>query len=219
MDARPMNLALVPVKRLAAGKSRLAASLGRETTEALTLAMLGDVVDALRACARVERVVVVTPDPDVGEAARALGAEARVDDEPGLNPALEAAAAALADPAGTLLVVLGDVAGARGTELARLFDALDARRGPAAVLAPARDGGTAALLRRPPHAFPACFGEGSAEAHRAAAESKGIDFQQLPLPSLAIDLDRVEDARALFASDAPAPRTRALLTRVLGETR
>ena len=212
-----MSLALVPVKRLGAGKSRLAEAIGREATPALTLAMLGDVVDALHACPRVARVVVVTPDPEVGEAARALGAEARVADEPGLNPALDAAAAALADPNGALLVVLGDVAGARGAELARLFAALDAASGPAAVLAPARDGGTAALLRRPPGAFPASFGEDSAARHRAAAESRGVAFQTLPLPSLAIDLDRIEDVRALVASDAPAPRTRALLARVLGE--
>jgi 2-phospho-L-lactate guanylyltransferase len=214
-----MTLALVPVKRLAAGKSRLAAALGRETTEALTLAMLGDVIDALRACRRAERVVVVTPDPDVGDAARELGAEARVADDPGLNAALDAAAAALADPRGALLVVLGDVAGARPGDLARLFDPLEAEPGPAAVLAPARDGGTAALLRRPPAAIPSCFGEGSAKVHRAAAEAAGVRFHELPLASLAIDLDRIEDARALVASDAPAPRTRALLERVLAGAR
>jgi len=101
-----MNLALVPVKRLAAGKSRLAAALGREAIEALTLAMLGDVVEALRSSGRVDRVVVVTPDPDVGEAARALGAEARVADDPGLNAALDAAAAALGRESDSLLVVL-----------------------------------------------------------------------------------------------------------------
>jgi 2-phospho-L-lactate guanylyltransferase len=211
-----MNVALVPVKRLAAGKSRLADALGRETIEALTLAMLGDVVDAIRASGRVDRIVVVTPDPEVGEAARGFGAEARVADDPGLNAALDAATAALADPAGALLVVLGDVAGARGDELARLFDALP--EAPAAVLAPARDGGTAALLRRPPGAIPGRFGADSAKAHRAAAERAGVRFVELPLPSLAIDLDRIEDARALAAGDAPCPRTRRLLERVLAET-
>ncbi len=210
-----MNLALVPVKRLAAGKSRLAAALGRETTEALTLAMLGDVIDAIHASHCADRVVEVTPDPDVGEAARALRAEARVADDPGLNAALDAAAGALADPAGALLVLLGDVAGATGADLARLFEALERTPGPAAVLAPARDGGTAALLRRPPAAIPSCFGEGSAKAHRGAAERAGVRFLELPLASLAIDLDRSDDARALLASDAPAPRTRALLARVL----
>jgi 2-phospho-L-lactate guanylyltransferase len=92
-----MNLAVVPVKRLSAGKSRLAAALGRETVEALTLAMLGDVLDAIRSAGRVDRVVVATPDPEVGEAARLRRRGAR--GRPGLNAALDAAAA-LAGPAG-----------------------------------------------------------------------------------------------------------------------
>jgi 2-phospho-L-lactate guanylyltransferase len=208
-----MNLALVPVKRLAAGKSRLAGALGREATEALALAMLGDVLDAIRASGRVDRIVVATPDPEVGEAARALGAEARVADDPGLNAALDAGARALADPAGALLVVLGDVAGAGGADLAALFTELDAL-GAGAVLAPARDGGTAALLRRPPAAIPSCFGPDSALAHRAAAERTGVPFRELPLPSLAIDLDTESDLRALLASASAAPRTRALLARL-----
>jgi 2-phospho-L-lactate guanylyltransferase len=209
-----VNLALVPVKRLAAGKSRLAEALGREAVEALTLAMLGDVLDAIRASRRVERTVVVTPDPEVGEAARALGAEARVADDPGLNAALDAAAAALCAPDDALLVVLGDVAGASGADLATLFDALAEQGGAGAVLAPARDGGSAALLRRPPGAIPSCFGAESAKAHRAAAERAGVTFRELPLASLAIDLDRAEDLRALDASGAAAPRTRALLAKL-----
>jgi 2-phospho-L-lactate guanylyltransferase len=209
-----MNLAVVPVKRLAAGKSRLAAALGREAARSLALAMLADVLAAIRASGRVDRIVVATPDPEVGEAARALGAEARVAEDPGLNAALDATAAALADPGGALLVVLGDVAGASGRDLARLFDALGDPPGPGAVLAPARDGGTAALLRRPPGAIPSRFGADSAKAHREAAEQAGVPFRELPLPSLAIDLDRADDLRALLASDAAAPRTRELLARL-----
>ncbi len=212
-----MNLAVVPVKRLAASKSRLAAALGREAIEALTLAMLGDVLDAIRSANRVDRVVVATPDPEVGEAARALGAEARVADDPGLNAALDTTAAALADPAGALLVVLGDVAGAAGADLARLFDTLDELGGSGAVLARARDGGTAALLRRPPDVIQSRFGAGSAEAHRQAASRSGAAFRELSLPSLAIDLDRPDDLRALLASSAEAKRTRALLGRLGAE--
>jgi 2-phospho-L-lactate guanylyltransferase len=204
-----MNVAVVPVKRLAAGKSRLREALGDARVEALALAMLGDVIDAIRASDCVERVVVVTPDPEVGDAARALGAEARVADDPGLRAALDATAAACADPDGALLVVLGDVAGAAGRDLAALFAALGPAHGVA--LAPARDGGTAALLRRPPSAIPSCFGPDSAKAHRAAAERAGVAFHELPLPSLSIDLDRESDLAALLASDLPAKRTRAVL--------
>jgi 2-phospho-L-lactate/phosphoenolpyruvate guanylyltransferase len=209
-----VNLAVVPVKRLAASKSRLAAALGREAVEALTLAMLGDVLDAIRASGRVDRIAVATPDAEVGAAARALGAEARVADDPGLNEALDATAATLADADGALLVVLGDVAGASGDDLAQLFAALDELSGTGAVLAPARDGGTAALLRRPPGVLPSRFGADSAKAHRAAAEQAGVAFCELALPSLAIDLDREGDLRALLASPAAAPRTRALLARI-----
>ena len=90
-----MNLALVPVKNLAAAKSRLAAALGREAIEALSLAMLGDVLAALRDSGRVDRMVVATPDPEVGEAALELGAEARVADDPGLKRYLTLRAQAL----------------------------------------------------------------------------------------------------------------------------
>jgi 2-phospho-L-lactate/phosphoenolpyruvate guanylyltransferase len=204
-----MNLAVVPVKRLAAGKSRLRESLGAGRVEALALAMLGDVVDAIRASGCVDRIVVATPDAEVGDAARALGAEARVADDAGLSAALDATAAAHADPSGALLVVLGDVAGATGRDVAALFAALGDREG--VVLAPARDGGTAALLRRPPGAIPSCFGPDSAKAHCAAAERAGVAFRELPLPSLAIDLDRESDLAALLASDLPAKRTRAAL--------
>ena len=50
-----VTAAIVPVKHLAAGKSRLAQALGREGAERLALAMLEDVVAALRAAQRARR--------------------------------------------------------------------------------------------------------------------------------------------------------------------
>ena len=205
------SAALVPVKALAAGKSRLAGSLPRGALERLALAMLGDVVGALRGTALLARVMVVTPDPRVADEAAALGAEPLLRDDPGLNPALDAGARVLAaGGAERLLVVLGDVPGARSTELAELFGALDALGGRGAVLAPSRDGGTSALLRAPWDVVPNRFGKDSAAAHRAAAREASVPYRELALASLAIDLDRLEDAHALRASP-DAPRTRALL--------
>jgi len=205
-----MNSALVPVKGLAAGKSRLRGALAREKLPALTLAMLGDVLEALRGVDAIGRIGVVTPDAAVCDAAKRAGAEGLLRGEP-LNPALDAAAADWADPGGALLVVLGDVAGAASAELAALFEALDDLGGRGAVLAPARDGGSAALLRRPPHILPNCFGAQSARAHREAARKSGVPFRQLELPSLAIDMDCRGDIAALLQSPGPARRTRALL--------
>lgn len=206
-----MNAALVPVKALAAGKSRLAGRLPRGALERLALAMLGDVVEALRGVPDLAKVLVVTPDPRVAQEAAAVGAEPLLRDDPGLNPALDAGARALAARGvDRLLVVLGDVPGARSDELAELFDALDAQGARGVVLAPSRDGGTSALLRSPWDAIAHHFGKDSAAAHREAALLAGLPYRELALASLAIDLDRVEDAQALRAS-AGAPRTRALL--------
>ena len=207
-----MSAALVPVKRLGAGKSRLLGSLRRDAIERLTLAMLGDILEALTRVSQVDRIAVVTPDRVVGAAAEAAGAEALVRSDPGLNPSLDAAGAELARRGATrLLVVLGDVAGAEAADLAALFDALDGLGWRGVVLAPSRDGGTSALLRAPHDLVPNHFGKESAAAHRDLARSRGVPYSELPLPSLAIDLDRVEDVEALLRAGPGAERTRALL--------
>ena len=107
-----------------------------------------------------------------------------------------------------MLVVLGDVAAADPRELAQLLDAAPAR---GVALAPSRDGGTSALLRRPRDVIPACFGRDSAKRHREAAAAAGAALVELVLPSLAIDVDRAEDARAILAVPSLGARTRALL--------
>jgi 2-phospho-L-lactate guanylyltransferase len=206
--------ALVPVKALGSGKSRLVARLERGQIERLTLAMLEDVVGCLLRVADLERVAVVTPDARVGERATQLGAEAFVRDDPGLNASLDAASAELArSGAEELLVVLGDVAAALPEDVEALFGSLRALGGRGVVLAASADGGTSALLRAPWDAIPNRFGKHSAAAHRDAALAAGLPYAELPSASLALDLDRVEDAVTLAraSSGAGAARTRALL--------
>lgn len=203
-----MIAALVPVKQLSAAKSRLLPG-DREQVEQLSLAMLGDVLEALLGVPGLGRVAVVTPDARVAEAARAQGAEALLRDDPGLNPAIEAAAAELAPaPDDGVLVVLGDVAAARAEDLARLLAAAPAR---GVALAPSRDGGTSALLRRPRDVIPACFGPESAARHREEARRAGVECRELALASLEIDVDVADDARAILACPSLGRRTREAL--------
>lgn len=199
--------ALVPVKALAGGKSRLFPGRARGDVAALSLAMMGDVIEALRAVEGIERVVVVTPDPGVAERARDEGAEPLLRDDPGLNPAIEAGCAEL-DAGRGVLVVLGDVAAADPREIARLLDAAPT---PGIALAPSNDGGTSALLRAPSQLIPARFGPDSAKRHRDAAAEAGASLRELALPSLAIDVDFGEDARAILDCPSLGVRTRTLL--------
>jgi 2-phospho-L-lactate guanylyltransferase len=207
-----MIAAVVPVKSLEAPKSRLRPRLGAEGVRELTLAMLCDVLETLLAVPALDRVVVATPDPAAAEAARRAGAGALERADAGLNAAVDAACAELAPAEGdAALVVLGDVAGARPDDVARLLAAAPAR---GAVLAPSRDGGTAALLRRPALVFPAGFGPESAKVHRARAERAGVACVELPLPSLCLDLDEPGDLESFLAGPGGGSRTRALLARL-----
>jgi 2-phospho-L-lactate guanylyltransferase len=203
-----VTAAVVPVKALAEAKSRLFPERARSDVEALSLAMMGDLIACLKSAAGIARVVVVTPDSAVASAAQAQGAQALLRSEPGLNPAIEAASAAFAGTGDGVLVVLGDVAAADPREIAQLLDAAPAR---GVALAPSRDGGTSALLRRPADVIPACFGPDSARRHREAAAAAKSALVELSLASLAIDVDRAEDARAILALPTLGARTRALL--------
>jgi 2-phospho-L-lactate guanylyltransferase len=204
-----MISAVVPVKALSASKSRLLPKLGAEGARRFCLAMLGDVLETLLQAQGLARVAVVTPDATVAEAARAAGAEALLYPEPGLNPALEAAAARFAPgPQDGVLIVLGDVAGACVEDVNALLEQAPER---GVVLAPSDDGGTAALLRVPRDVIPAGFGPKSATVHRELAERAGVELREVRLPSLRLDLDEPEDLEAFRRSASGGPRTRALL--------
>jgi len=205
-----MSFAVVPIKHLSKGKTRLASRLEREALELLCLAMLRDILAALQKTPSLDRVAVVTPDPSVAQATRAAGAIALLRDDPGLNESIDAAIAEVGGADESALVVLGDVAGVLPEEVERLFETI-AHGGPAAALAPSRDGGTAALLRKPAGAIPSRFGPQSAEAHRAAAAERGVPFHEVALASLDIDLDRPEDIDDFLARPGGGAETRRTL--------
>jgi len=207
--------AAVPVKDFARAKRRLRARFDDRAVERILRALLADVLGALVEAKRIERVFVLSDDAAVAEAARASGASVvlRVPD-PGLNEAIDAAAAeCLAGGFDALLIALGDLPLLTGADVDALVEA--GEREPV-VIAPADDGGTALLFRRPPLVIPARFGPESASAHEAAARERGVT----PLlwtalsESARIDLDTPEDARRLLAATQPC-RTRDVLRELL----
>jgi 2-phospho-L-lactate/phosphoenolpyruvate guanylyltransferase len=206
--------ALVPVKDFARAKKRLRARFDERAVERILRALLADVLRALGEAKRLERTLVVSDDAAVADAARASGADVclRVPD-PGLNPALELAAAdCVRDGFDATLVALGDLPLLTGADVDALLEA--GERAPV-VIAPADDGGTALLFRRPPLVIPARFGPESASAHQAAAREHGVTpvLWSLP-PEAQIDLDTPEDAARLAASARPS-RTRDVLRELL----
>ena len=189
--------AVVPVKDLAGAKSRLGPVLDPKGRAALTLTMMRNVLSALRE-AGVERVFVVSPDPDVLDAAESSGAVPLRQRSRGMNPALEEARErAVVDGATSLLVFPADLPLLRAPDVEAVVEAGEGKL--AAVAPDAAGKGTNALLLRPPDALPFLFGPGSFGAHLGAARERGVEARVVERLNLAFDLDTADDLRRLAA--------------------
>jgi 2-phospho-L-lactate/phosphoenolpyruvate guanylyltransferase len=214
---RPV-LAIVPVKRLDAAKSRLADVLDAADRRALMLAMLADVLMNLRRCGGIARIVVVTDDREVRHRAIAEGAEVVAENGAGSHSAAALRGiAATAAPDDRVLLAPGDCPLVRVEELDELLGVPQ----PSVVVVPDRHGtGTNALLLDPPDAIDPAFGEGSRQRHLHLAQAAGREGVARVVPSLALDIDTPDDLatlRARFSSQrGGAPATRGVLASRIG---
>lgn len=204
-----MRACLVPVKDLAHAKERLAPLLDHADRRRLTLAMLADVLDAAKASAALDLIVVVSRDDEALAAARDAGAVPlkEADGVWGLNAALEFGRLRL-EGARQLVVLPCDVPLLTPADVACLVDAVV--RAPSVALVPSPNGGTNALAMSPADLIAFRFGHRSASAHEEEAIHAAADFRRLHLPRLALDVDTPADLLRL-ASCARDGRTVDLL--------
>lgn len=190
--------ALLPVKRLATGKSRLAAVLSNAYRTELMCRMLEDVLNALQRARCVERIIVLSNERGIDKILRAAGVERRPEAEEGdLNRSLTAAVAGLPTSTGRVLILPADIPAVRAADI----EALSQAHGAGIVLCPAAvDGGTNALLSSWPLVISLQFGTASLARHLADARSKGLAAELAWRHRLARDMDRPCDLEWLANS-------------------
>lgn len=204
MSSSPADtaVAVVPLKALSRAKGRLAGHLPARDRRELVAWMFARVIAACRGASGVGAVLVVAGDDAAADLARGLtrglAVQVVVERKPGLAAAMAAADDATA-AATASLVVAADLPLAGADDLDTVCRA--GRRGPCVVVAPTRDGGTAALLRRPAGVIVPAYGPSSATAHLAAAAAAGARGVRLAVPALAFDVDTAEHLRALHPRD------------------
>jgi 2-phospho-L-lactate/phosphoenolpyruvate guanylyltransferase len=192
MDTDRSIVALVPLRAPGVGKTRLAPRLTVEQRAALAGAMLADVCHALERAA-VDQVVVAAGGASAVAAASALGV-AVIHDPPGcsgLDAALRAAVGRLGR-VGALLIVTADLPRLTTQDVGAVLE-----RDVDVVVAPTSDGGTGALLRRPPDVIATAYGPGSAARHLRLAHDAGVRAATVRRPGLFHDLDTWDDLRRL----------------------
>lgn len=213
--AGPEPLAILPIKGFEVAKQRLGDALDRNTRRVLAEAMFTDVLIALRRCALVDGVLVVTRDHAAQRIADGYGAMVLEDEEQGHNEAAsQGVGRALELGAKRVLLVPGDCPLIDPAELDTLIDSHPPRR--SAVIVPDRHGsGTNALLLSPPDAMAPSFGPGSRQRHERLARAARLDSETVEVGSLGLDVDTPEDLAAveatLAASRGGAAHTRGML--------
>jgi 2-phospho-L-lactate/phosphoenolpyruvate guanylyltransferase len=221
-------IAVLPMKRFAAAKRRLATGIDDERREALVGAMLEDVLEAIGSARAIGQTIVVTDEPQASTAAVGIGAEVVADPGGRADPGGESsgesrshsiaalAGIARAEERGADCVVLlpGDCPLLDPRELDRLLTGVPQQY---VAIVPDRHGtGTNALVLAPPRAIRPAFGGGSCARHVDAARDAGIPFAVEGLPSLALDLDTPADVVALTRELEARPGRGRRTARVLG---
>ncbi len=187
--------AIVPVKPLRRGKSRLSKILTEDERTALNQELLERTLGTLSTLKGLLQVLVVSRDPLALAIARDYGATTVLEDgHPQLNTALTRATVVsqIHSSQGVLVLPADLPLLERGDVIALMERA--ANQMPVVVIAPDRHRkGTNALLMIPAGVIEYDFGEDSFQRHCERAAKLGVHLEIVELPSLGLDLDLPED--------------------------
>ncbi len=186
--------AIVPVKPLRRGKSRLAKVISAEERADLNQYLLEHTIQVLSTIDEIKNILVISRDTEALAKARDLGARTvQENGNPGLNTALTRAVE-IAKSYGTcgILVIPADLPRLNSDDLKRIL--VHRKQPPVVVIAPDRKKeGTNALLVCPPDLIEFKYGPDSFAKHCQAAQEGGVRLEICELPSLELDLDEPED--------------------------
>jgi len=186
--------AIVPVKPLRRGKSRLAGILSEDERTTLNQDLLERTLKTLAGLKELDQVLVVSRDQHALNIARNHGARTvQEDGQPHLNTALKRATiVAQVHATQGVLILPADLPLLTQDDVIAVIDR--AIKPPVVVIAPDRHGkGTNALLMVPAGLIEYDFGENSFERHCERALKAGARLEVVELPSLGLDLDLPED--------------------------
>lgn len=186
--------AIVPVKPLDKGKSRLSSVLSEEERKKLNIFMLEHTIRALREVNSVNEILVISRDVHAINLARKLSVRVIFEDgHLGLNPAIrKAVAIAQAHQASGILILPADLPLINKELIEELLGKGEV--GCELRIAPDnRLQGTNAVYLKPPGTIEFKFGYNSFRKHKKQAEQKGISVHTIINRRIGLDLDLPED--------------------------
>ena len=190
--------AIVPVKPLRRGKSRLAGMLTEDQRTLLNRYLLEHTLTTLNKVSEIEHTLVVSRDPAALALTRDMGGRTVLEDgAPQFNTAIKRATiVAKAHGAHAVLVLPADIPLITPSDVRRLLKR--GKKPPVVVIAPDRRlDGTNGLFVNPAGLIEYGYGPGSFQRHSERATEAGAKLEVVNSDRLALDLDLPEDLELL----------------------
>jgi 2-phospho-L-lactate guanylyltransferase len=190
--------AIVPVKPLRRGKSRLAGMLTEDQRTRLNRYLLQHTLDTLNEVPEVEHTLVVSRDPAALALTREMGGRTVLEDgAPQFNTAIQRATiVAQAHGAHAVLILPADLPLIDPPDIRALLER--GQNPPAVVIAPdRRRDGTNGLFVNPAGLIEYGYGPASFSRHRERALQAGARLEVVESEAIGLDLDLPEDLEAL----------------------
>ena len=192
--AKQPNL-LIPVNRLTKTKGRLQTFLSEEERIHLTISTLKTVIEASNKAGFI--TAILTDDKDVVSLASALIVIQEKQELKGLNEQINSALNEMAKD--EIVIVHADLPLITAKSLIQLKKA--SLQTNSIVIAKSFDGGSNAILLKPPKYFSAEYGPGSCAKHHNSAITAGLSATVIDPPELYLDLDTPKDLQKLLATE------------------
>jgi 2-phospho-L-lactate guanylyltransferase len=202
-----MNIWLIiPVKSLKESKSRLANVLTEDQRKELTWLLLLQLIEVSRQVSRIQRILIVTPDPEVESLVSPHDTITLLESgKQGLNEALAESRDYAAADADCILILPCDLPFISRLDIEMLLAPLadldsksisgsSEQNRPMMVICPDEHGdGTNALLLCKPKDFTFNFGPDSFKKHLEEASLRGLKINMVKPDGVKFDLDSEED--------------------------
>ena len=191
--------AIVPIKRLDMAKTRLSKILNDEERVKLTLAMLKDVLKAIRD-SDIEQTYLIGANRKVAEIAKGGSNIFLWDGGEGLDKAVELAnEICCSDGAEATIFVPSDLPLLTSCDLNNILELI--HKGIQVVITPSKNLGTNILARKPPTVIPTSFGEKSFRKHIKLSRERDVKYEIYKSRNVLLDVDSINDLLYVLKTD------------------
>lgn len=184
---------VIPIKTLSDSKTRLSPILSSFERQALMLAMIKDVLKAVKSSKKIDNVIIISPDLNFLKISKEFNFEFIEEKfQNGLNYAVQNAIEfCIEKNSKSVLIIPADIPLLLAKDLEAI---IDLGKDSSVVIAPSKDGGgTNALMLSPPNIIEPKYGKDSFHAHIYEARIKGVKVEVYKSDRVALDIDSPKD--------------------------